>query len=475
MQPIGPRQIRLTCLRVVFFGLALWSGAAPAQTPWKFIAVGDSQGRDNGINSIILSELAEEIIKQEVDCVLFCGDLVWAGRPAEFAHELETWRRVMAPVYEAGIGVYPCRGNHENWDSIEVWQQVFSDLPDNGPEGEKQMTYAVQHKNALFIALDEFVNRHRVNQAWLDKQLAKSTVPLVFAYGHEPAFHAFHYDCLDDFPAERDRFWDSLRRAGGRSYFSGHDHFFNCARVDDGDGDRSNDLYQFISGTAGAPFYPFSLPYDGDNSHYTLRLLYHTPRYGYNLVEVDGLNVYFTWMERDTVDLQTPGSYEPNPVWGFQGNPLVLLAPNSSERLLAGSMHTIRWNTEYTDLEAVLIEHSTDNGRTWQAVDTVPNTGAYAWQVPLVESAQCMLRIADPSQSRINDISFKPFSVRSLGDIAEDNRVDFRAFAKFARAWKSSVGQPRYHLDSDLSDPNGSTVDVRDLMVLTEHWLAGTR
>ena len=41
------------------------------QASWKFAVVGDSQGYDNGINSIILSELTSEFIDHSVDCVLF--------------------------------------------------------------------------------------------------------------------------------------------------------------------------------------------------------------------------------------------------------------------------------------------------------------------------------------------------------------------------------------------------------------------
>jgi hypothetical protein len=476
IKPAGTQHLALSRVAAVFVALIICCGPVSAQTSWKFIAVGDSQGRDSGINAIILQELVVEIIDQNVDCVVFCGDLVWNSRSDQFAVELETWRSVMAPVYQAGVSVYPCRGNHENWGSALVWQEVFSDLPDNGPAGEKHMTYAAQHKNALFIALDEFVKPHRVNQAWLDQQLARNPVPLVFAFGHEPAFHAFHYDCLDDFPADRDRFWDSLRRGGGRSYFTGHDHFFNCAWVDDGDGDKSNDLYQFISGTAGAPFYPFSLPYDGDNSHYTVRPVYHAQRYGYNLVEVNDLNVHFTWMQRDSIDLQAKGKYEPNPVWGFQGNTLVLLSPNGAEHLLADSTHTIRWNAhEATATEHILIEYSADKGRTWQPIETVPNTGVYAWQVPTVESNECVLRISDLGTPRENDVSFSPFSIRSLGELVPDKKADFRAFARFAQAWKSSVGQARYQLDSNLFDLNDDSIDARDLSVFADYWLAGWR
>jgi len=290
---------RISKLKTVFWIFALLIVFFPTdfvQASWKFAVVGDSQGYDNGINSIILSELTSEFINHCVDCVLFCGDLVWCNNVNQLESELIAWRRIMEPVYDANIPVYPCRGNHENWGTVAAWQSIFNDLPDNGPRNEKYMTYSVTHKNSLMVAVDEFVNPHRVNQAWLDTQLAKNEEPHVFIFGHEPAFHAVHYDCLDDYPANRDMFWSSIQNAGGRTYFSGHDHFFDHAHVDDGDGDPNNDVHQYIIGTAGAPFYTFSPPYDGDNSHYTLYQLCHERKYGYLLVEVNDLTVDLTRM-----------------------------------------------------------------------------------------------------------------------------------------------------------------------------------
>jgi len=40
--------------------------------------------------------------------------------------------------------------------------------------------------------------------------------------------------------------------SGARAYLCGHDHGYAHARIDDGDGDYSNDVHQFVVGTAGA-------------------------------------------------------------------------------------------------------------------------------------------------------------------------------------------------------------------------------
>jgi len=303
---------------VASFLFAVLCSPALAEAPWSFVVTGDSRDGDNGVNTVILGELAGQIVNHSVDFVLFPGDLVTGSTdPAVLQSQLTTWRNTMQPVYDAGIGVYPVRGNHDE-DSVLAWNNVFSGpfaLPANGPAGEENLTYSVTHKNALILGLDQYVTSGRVNQAWIDDQLATTTSPHVFALGHEPAFAAQHTDCLDDYPINRDAFWSSLEQAGARTYFAGHDHFYDHARVD-GDGDPSNDIHQYIVGTAGAPLRDWSPPYSGVNSGMTLTQIYHEKQYGYLLGEVDGLDVTLTWMARVGTDTYAAGD-----VWGYTAVP----------------------------------------------------------------------------------------------------------------------------------------------------------
>ncbi|MBU0617038.1 MAG: metallophosphoesterase [Planctomycetes bacterium] len=300
-------------------GVLLWATLASPSVadPWKFIATGDSRGTDNGVNTTILGELATEIVNQSVDLVIFPGDLVTGGvDQATLESQLLTWRDIMQPVYDAGIGVYPVRGNHDLGSpaGVTAWNNVFSGpygLPQNGPAGEENLTFAVEHENALFLGLDQYVTPHRVNQTWVDEQLAASGAPHVFSFGHEPAFEVEHTDCLDDYPTRRDAFWHSLEDAGGRTCFAGHDHFCDHARVDD-DGDPGNDIHQLVVGTAGAPLYSWSGSYDGDNGDYTLENLRHARAYGCVLGEIDGLTATLTWMRRVGVN-----TFEPREQWSY--------------------------------------------------------------------------------------------------------------------------------------------------------------
>jgi len=308
------RQKNVLKLIFMILFLAAVSLAGCAEPRWKFIVTGDSRGGDNGVNTTILGELATEIIKSQVDFVLISGDLVTGYVDQEVLEsQLNTWRDTMQAVYDAGIGVYAVRGNHDVGEppGVAAWNNVLGYLPDNGPAGEKNLTYSVTHKNALIISLDQYIKLRRMNQAWLEAQLAANTQPHIFIFGHEPAFKARHEHCLDDHVAERDAFWVSIEKAGGRTYFCGHDHLYNHGRVDD-DGDPSNDIHQYIIGTAGAPLRGWAGDYDGDNSDYTVENIYYAKEYGYCLVKIVGLDVKLTWMERVGA-----GKYKAKEVWSY--------------------------------------------------------------------------------------------------------------------------------------------------------------
>lgn len=284
--------------------------SAAASTPWKFLVYGDTRGSgDVGeaeVNDVIVSELARATLTENPAFVLVPGDLVNSGDLAAF----QLWRNGdakygnMKPVYDVHIPVYPIIGNHDATD-VNAFKTVFGpDLPDNGPTGEVDRTYAVTYNNALILGLDEYVNTGRVNQAWVDAQLAardRAATPHVFAFGHQPAFKANHTDCLDDYPANRDDFWNSLKNAGSRSYFAGHDHFYDHARIGDGDGNTANDLHQFIVGSGGAPL-TSTYAYDGANTVWSPANVYHEMQYGYMVVTVDGATVTMTWKDRTGAD-----------------------------------------------------------------------------------------------------------------------------------------------------------------------------
>lgn len=266
---------------------------------WKFLVFGDTRGSSasDQINTNILKELARATTNEMPAFVLVPGDLVYSGNATAF----RAWTNAMAPVYQAGIPVYPIIGNHDTAD-VNAFTNVFgANIPDNGPPGEIDRTYSVTYSNALILALDNYVSIGRVNQPWIDSVLASTFMPHVFAFGHLPAFKVNHADTLDDYPSDRDTFWRGLTNAGARAYFCGHDHFYDHMRLDDGDGNPTNDVHQYIIGTGGAPLTGDGL-YDGNNGSWNPQRVLHEAQYGYLVVDIDRLDVTITWKHRISAD-----------------------------------------------------------------------------------------------------------------------------------------------------------------------------
>jgi hypothetical protein len=274
--------------------------------PWRFIATGDSRSNDasvgNGVNQAMLGEIASAIVTESPVFVLFGGDLVvGSSTQSVLESQLQTWLSVMQPVYNAGIKVYPVRGNHDS-GSKAAWDNVFSGSyanPQNGPAGEENVTFSFGYRKAFIVGTDQYGSHSRqVNQTWLDQQFAANQLPHVFVFGHNPAFEVTHPDCLNDYPDARDAFWDSIGAEGGRTYFCGHDHLIHHLRAQDSSG---NWIHQVLLGSAGAP-YTF---YDGAIEAGTEELYYswwggafEQGCDGYGVVEIDGLNVTVTVKER---------------------------------------------------------------------------------------------------------------------------------------------------------------------------------
>jgi len=259
--------------------------------PWRFAVLGDTH-----VNvSDTLQEMIPFMLEDSLDFVLVSGDIVDGGKRCtadSLKNQLTQWLELFAPLRETGVPVYPIRGNHENdvTGNIDVWNSVFSGdnaLPKNGPSTELNRTYSFQNKNALVIGLDVYQNIHTVDQSWLDSVLDTAQAPHIFLFGHEPAFKVFHADCLDDSVVQRDRFWNSLKTAGVKAYFCGHDHFLDIASIDDGDGDSSNDIYQCLVGTGGG-WRMSKYNYVGENSSFTPRGINHQMEHGYMVVEISG-------------------------------------------------------------------------------------------------------------------------------------------------------------------------------------------
>jgi len=247
----------------------------------------------------ILYELVLAAIDEEVDFVFFPGDLIITGfgQFTEIDSVFKDWWFMLDTLIACDIKVFACRGNNdyskEAWDSLFIGEYAF---PQNGPENEKNITYALEYNNILFIALDQYTEIHRINQNWLDSILVNNDKPHVFVAGHAPAFKLLHTNCMGAYPEKRDIFWESLINAGVKIFFCGHDHFYDHAVINDGDDNPANDIHQVIVGTASSIHHDGS--FDGDNGRWTPDSIFHEETNGYVLVEVEGDDVQFIWKHK---------------------------------------------------------------------------------------------------------------------------------------------------------------------------------
>ncbi|UZO81318.1 metallophosphoesterase [Aquimarina sp. ERC-38] len=329
---------------------------------WKFVAFGDCRGHssEDPVNVPVLQKLVAEIIKQEVDLVMFTGDICYGhanrkelgdqGALEDLKRQMLLFRKTIDPLYKKGIKVYIVRGNHEAtqrypdvagtadhrpiWpETKKVWDNVFGDsyqMPQNGPDGEKNLTFFDTHKNALIIGLDLYTARDdkvnadgsipkpstkRIHQKWLDSILAIHDKPHVFAFTHEPAFKVDHQDCMHgdtsyklDYSKYRDQFWQSLQEAGAKAYFCGHDHGYALAAVTDTINTKKDTIYQVVVGTAGAGK-SIAPVYDGYNTHHRVTPINTSKSYGFVLGEVTGTTarIFYRYLdEQENFQNQKP-------------------------------------------------------------------------------------------------------------------------------------------------------------------------
>ena len=265
------------CAAAAMMAAAMTSSAD--EPSWRFAVISDTQGQpvkgSPGVGPY-LSTIAKAIAAENppVDFVLVCGDLISGdvghkdGQPP-IAQMFQTWLTDMAPVYNAGLKVYPVRGNHETYTSAfglpENDKQPFLDafakfdyIPGNGPADAKRLIYSFQHKNALIMGLDFYIQGtggdQAIPQSWIDEQLAANKLPHVFVYAHPPIVQAFATPLgVNSIMPAVDTFYDSLVNAGCKIYFCGHDHFHNRATLN-----RNGKLLcQYINGTGGGRHYPW--------------------------------------------------------------------------------------------------------------------------------------------------------------------------------------------------------------------------
>ncbi len=88
----------------------------------------------------------------------------------------------------------------------------------------------------------------------------------------------------------------------------------------------------------------------------------------------------------------------------------IVLETFNSGLYYVGDTDTIKWDSD-GNTENVIISYTTNNGTTWEVIDTVSNTGSYAWTIPDTPSDSCKIRLQSLEYSDVYDISDSVFTI----------------------------------------------------------------
>jgi hypothetical protein len=268
---------RLFCFKTVI-GLALaftmFMGASlTSAEPWKFGVMADTQwkanldGQNPGTVAVgIINQLNPEFISHGVKFVIQVGDLVDVENDALNNNPALRTMPIRAAaaqgLYDAGIGFYPLRGNHEGSQTASLeFQTLYPETQGNGPNvvgatnlsspvfmGDPTpaklngLTYSFDYKNARFVLLDQFTRTDGTNYLNSSNNNILDQLPWMmatlegtpadshsFVFSHKNLIGQNHTNILfganpSQNPLYQDWFIGVLQKNGVRYHFSGHDH-----------------------------------------------------------------------------------------------------------------------------------------------------------------------------------------------------------------------------------------------------------
>ena len=111
------------------------------------------------------------------------------------------------------------------------------------------------------------------------------------------------------------------------------------------------------------------------------------------------------------IDPNNPEVYGVSGTFVIKKPRISIISPNANYSFEVGDKVDIVWNWE-GDLSNVKLEYSTDNGASWQTIaSSVSNSGHYLWTIPNTPSSNCLIKISNPTDASIYDISDVPFTI----------------------------------------------------------------
>lgn len=250
MQPflLNPRSARPACA-IIFAALTLATRSTPAQTNFTFVTAGDMRNFMTGekAGQRGFDGLCEAV--KQLDRGAFMLSPGDCDAPVAIRATIDKY-----------IGKdylwYPVVGNHDVESVSDMaWLRTWASngiphLSERGPEG-CDFTYSFDFGNAHFAAVSEYDGRNPksvgdaditdVTLDWLEKDLAGTSKPLIFVFGHNPIKSLPDMDSgrvrhngasVSTNPAHFKRFIKTLTDHHVCAYICGHTHDTSVEKVD---------------------------------------------------------------------------------------------------------------------------------------------------------------------------------------------------------------------------------------------------
>ncbi len=364
----------------------------PASSAWKFGVMSDTQwttadpaGQNpTTVAQSIIGQINPQMIAAGVKFVIQVGDLADTGNDAD-----ETVRANDAQaLYDAGIGFFPMRGNHETYGtgnqfSIPVLQSLYPQTrglsntfgatnfssPTSVSTELDGMSYSFDYNSVRFVIVDPWVTPSRnVSQAgynfgysiteqqpWITSRLDKTTrgTDHAFVMSHQPLMAENHQDTMfqgytDANPDMQNAFYASMQSNGAKYFLSGHDHINQHSIIASPDGQSS--VHELIGASDSSKFYtPKSLTdanWKGQKYRET-SVAQEMYTVGYYIFTVDGPRMTVDFYSDNHGNWQSDASYPlgagrpdtnitpiftfaKKQTWGYSTNGVELLVPQGA-------------------------------------------------------------------------------------------------------------------------------------------------
>jgi 3',5'-cyclic-AMP phosphodiesterase len=240
------------------------------QNKVRFVVIGDSKGKVNGVNEKVLKKLLVQIKKLNIrpQYLVVLGDSICGStKMEEHKSQLESFKRIILKSLPE-VTIVPVVGNHEvnnepcDDSEEKVFNESYSSLQTSLElQGYNKTAYCIDIGNIRLMVLNSYhygeVSRIIGNQlAWFIKAAEVSTIHK-FVFVHSPAYPTgAHIDtCLDKNPETRDEFWKVVDECNVDVIFSGHEHNYSRRHIERSFSEENfkdqKEIVQIISGGAG--------------------------------------------------------------------------------------------------------------------------------------------------------------------------------------------------------------------------------